>query len=140
MPVRKRNNLVVLTKSYVIKIEINNDTKEATGVIFTNHGRTYRAAASKEVILSAGAISSPQLLMLSGIGPKEHLQELGVPIVENVPVGKVLRDHVGTYGVTFSSNMTSPNQTLRGANKRLLKWFWSLNYKQSITRFRLLPN
>lgn len=75
-PVLHRRNLKILTKSFVMKIIIN-EGKEAEGVIFSYKGRVYRATASKEVIVSEGAIGSPQLLMLSGIGPKEHLNELG---------------------------------------------------------------
>lgn len=75
VPVLKRKNLKVLTQSLVTKILINPTTKEAYGVIFSNNKTNYRALADKEVIVCAGAINTPQLLMLSGVGPKKHLLE-----------------------------------------------------------------
>jgi len=68
----------------------------AYGVQFKHKKEYLIAKASREVILSAGAISSPQLLMLSGIGPAEHLQYHGIPVRVNLPVGKSLQSHVGT--------------------------------------------
>ncbi|XP_023313101.1 glucose dehydrogenase [FAD, quinone]-like [Anoplophora glabripennis] len=110
-PVLDRSNLVVLTKS-VMKIVIN-ELKVAEGVTFSYKGRVYTAIASKEVIVSLGAISSPQLLMVSGIVPGEHLKEFGIPLVQNLEVGSALSDHVQIYGLTFSSNLSEPVQTLR---------------------------
>lgn len=72
-PVLKRKNLKFLTNSLVTKILINATTKEAEGVLFSKNRKLYRASASKEVVVCAGTINTPQLLMLSGIGPKEHL-------------------------------------------------------------------
>lgn len=67
------------------------------------HKKKYLIAkASREVILSAGAISSPQLLMLSGIGPADHLQYHGIPVKVNLPVGKSLQSHVGTGEIQFT--------------------------------------
>lgn len=57
--------------------------------------------AKREVILSAGSIGSPQLLMVSGIGPQEHLKRLGVPVIQDLRVGDNLQDHVGMFGLTF---------------------------------------
>lgn len=75
-PVRDRSNLKVMTGSYVTKVIVNR-AKVAEGVIFSHGGKLYKARASKEVILSGGAINSPQILMLSGIGPEKHLKQLG---------------------------------------------------------------
>ncbi|KAJ8956109.1 hypothetical protein NQ318_016563 [Aromia moschata] len=112
LPFLHRTNLEVLTESFVTKINIDPDTKDAQGVTFTHRGKTLRVRANKEVILSAGAISSPHLLMLSGIGPQEHLRELGIPVVKNLQVGKTLRNHVQLHGLQFSSNLTVPHQTV----------------------------
>lgn len=58
--------------------------------------------AKREVILSAGSIKSPQLLMLSGIGPRDHLEEMNIPVVHHAPgVGQNLQDHVGLAGITY---------------------------------------
>lgn len=60
--------------------------------------------AKKEVILSAGAINSPQVLMLSGIGPREELNKHGIPVLKDLSVGKNLQDHVAMGGLTFLVN------------------------------------
>ncbi|CAB0043387.1 unnamed protein product [Trichogramma brassicae] len=77
----------------------NND--EGCGVEFVRDGKKQFVRARKEVILSAGAINSAQILMLSGIGPKEHLQEVGIPLVKDLRVGDNMQDHVGMGGLTF---------------------------------------
>jgi choline dehydrogenase len=85
---RKRKNLTVVTKALVTKINIDPESKVARGVEFVRQDQKYTVAATKEVIVSGGAINSPQLLMLSGIGPKDHLEELGIEVVADLPVGK----------------------------------------------------
>ncbi|KAL0130218.1 hypothetical protein PUN28_002064 [Cardiocondyla obscurior] len=85
------------------KILINPSTHQATGVEFIKHGQIIQVFARKEVILCAGAIASPQLLMLSGIGPKKHLSELGIRVVQDLPgVGENLMDHVAFGGLTWT--------------------------------------
>ncbi|XP_046560481.1 alcohol dehydrogenase [acceptor]-like [Haliotis rubra] len=93
-PVINRPNLHVLAHSHVTKIMIEN--KKAVGVEYVKDNRLYKVLASREVILSAGAIGSPQLLMLSGIGPKKHLEDKGIKVKANLPVGDNLQDHVMT--------------------------------------------
>ena len=63
---------------------------------YVRHGITKFVRANKEIIVSAGAINSPQLLLLSGIGPKRHLSTIGIKCRVNLPVGQNLQDHVGT--------------------------------------------
>ncbi|XP_055889298.1 alcohol dehydrogenase [acceptor]-like isoform X2 [Biomphalaria glabrata] len=87
-----RDNLHVAVDSHVVKVLIEN--KQAKGVAVIRNGRKEILLANKEVILSAGAIGSPQLLMLSGIGPKKHLDSLGIPVVSNLSVGENLQDHI----------------------------------------------
>ena len=67
--------------------------KTAYGVSYVRHGITKFARADKEIIVSAGAINSPQLLLLSGIGPRGHLNETGIKCRVNLPVGQNLQDH-----------------------------------------------
>lgn len=87
----ERTNLHIAVESFVSKIEIVN--KAATGVFVIRDGRKYFIKAAKEVILSAGAINSPQILMLSGIGPEKHLHDMGIPVKADLPVGQNLQDH-----------------------------------------------
>ncbi|XP_011704106.1 PREDICTED: glucose dehydrogenase [FAD, quinone]-like, partial [Wasmannia auropunctata] len=68
------------------------------------NNRTVHVFASKEVILCAGAVGSPQLLMLSGIGPEKHLTKLGIDVVKNAPVGENLMDHVNFCGLAWTIN------------------------------------
>ncbi|KAJ8958511.1 hypothetical protein NQ318_002305 [Aromia moschata] len=100
-PIRDRPNLDILTSAFVTKILIDQDTREAYGVKFKRLGKLYKALAKREVILSAGTFNSPQLLMLSGIGPKHHLEELGIPCFQDLPVGQNLHDHLTFPGVSF---------------------------------------
>ncbi|XP_066149063.1 glucose dehydrogenase [FAD, quinone]-like isoform X1 [Euwallacea fornicatus] len=103
-PIRNRKNLKILTNSRVIKILIDSNTKAATGVEFLSNRKYYKISAQKEVILSAGAFNSPQLLMLSGIGPKDHLEELGIEVIKDLPVGKKLYDHITFLGLNYLVN------------------------------------
>ncbi|EAT36071.1 AAEL011806-PA [Aedes aegypti] len=103
-PAAYRPNLHISTLSRVTRILIDPITKSAYGVEFLKHKRRYAVKASKEVVLSAGSIASPQLLMLSGVGPKEHLQEVGVPVVKDLRVGFNLQDHVSLPGLVFTVN------------------------------------
>ncbi|XP_065201435.1 glucose dehydrogenase [FAD, quinone] isoform X2 [Planococcus citri] len=100
-PVRLRRNLHVALDSHVTRILINPKTKQAYGVQFERHGVKQIALATREVIVSAGSINSPQLLMLSGIGPADHLQQVGINVVQDLRVGDNLQDHVGMTGLTF---------------------------------------
>jgi choline dehydrogenase len=94
-PVRKRPNLDVRTRVMVTKVEI--EEGRAVGVRF-RHGADETVARAGEVVLSAGAIGSPQILQLSGIGDKAHLEALGVPVVAHLPgVGQSLQDHFAVH-------------------------------------------
>nr|CAI5856044.1 unnamed protein product [Callosobruchus analis] len=76
-PVRHRKNLTIRREAHVTKILIEPATKQAYGVEYVKNKKVYRVFCRKEVIVSAGSLNSPQLLMLSGIGPKDQLEELG---------------------------------------------------------------
>ena len=95
-PVRKRENLKVFTESFVEKIIF--EGKKAVGIEVKIKGKVEKIYANKEIILSGGSINSPQLLMVSGIGPGEHLKEKGVDVIQDIKgVGKNLQDHLETY-------------------------------------------
>jgi choline dehydrogenase len=91
-PAMQRANLRVMTEALTEKIVF--EGRRATGVTFLQNGRAITAHAAREVILCGGAVNSPQLLMLSGVGPQEQLTEFGIPVVCHLPgVGKSLQDH-----------------------------------------------
>jgi choline dehydrogenase-like flavoprotein len=90
-PALKRQNLRVETGALTTRV-ILQGTK-ATGVEYVRDGQTIRAGAEREVILSGGTFNTPQILMLSGIGPAAHLKEIGIAPVIDLPVGKNLQDH-----------------------------------------------
>ena len=92
-PVRGRANLVVRTNAQATRILF--EDLRASGVEYRRAGRVERARASREVVLAAGALQSPQLLQLSGVGPGALLQQFGIPIVRDLPgVGENLQDHL----------------------------------------------
>ena len=92
-PISKRRNLMVIPHAQVVKILIENNS--ANGVEFFWKGKFRQLFAGKEVVLSSGAIKTPQLLMLSGIGPENELEKFGIKVKLNSPkVGKTLQNHV----------------------------------------------
>lgn len=112
-PVRNRPNLQIITFARATKILINNSTKEAYGVEYEFNGVVYKAKARREVILSSGAFNSPQLLMLSGIGPSDNLNAIEVPIIKELPVGKILYDHMCHFGPTIILNTKGNSLDIR---------------------------
>jgi len=106
-PIRNRPNLHVAKQVIATKILINPKSKRVWGVEFYRHGKSYRIRIKREVILSAGAIDSPKLLMLSGIGPRDHLEALNITVIKDaVGVGNNLQEHVSMSGLTFLVNQT----------------------------------
>ncbi|MGL4255486.1 MAG: GMC family oxidoreductase [Microbacterium sp.] len=96
-PARRRRNLRVVTNALVRRVTVAHEDggPRATGVYVDLDGVTRHATARREVILSGGAINTPQLLMLSGIGPAGHLAEHGIPVLVDAPgVGENLQDHL----------------------------------------------
>ncbi|XP_026466570.1 glucose dehydrogenase [FAD, quinone] [Ctenocephalides felis] len=103
-PARLRKNLHVSMHSHVTKIMINPTTKEAYGVEFVRDRKLHRIRATREVIVSGGSVNSPQILMLSGIGPQAELTKHGIPVIQDLQVGENLQDHIGLGGLTFMVN------------------------------------
>ncbi|XP_044254777.1 glucose dehydrogenase [FAD, quinone]-like isoform X2 [Tribolium madens] len=118
---RERRNLNVITKTLVTEIIIDKKYKTAEGVVFIKDDQKFRANANLEVIVSAGAINSPQLLMLSGIGPKEHLEGIGIDLIADLPVGKNLLEHPMFPGLAFRTNYTVFAESLNEQIKSFLK-------------------
>lgn len=116
-PVRHRKNLIVRTGALTEKIVL--EGKRAVGVEFTVHGRLFEARAA-EIILSGGAINSPQLLMLSGIGPAEQLKANGIEVQHALPgVGENLHDHIYAHCLASVDPQFSINPLI-SSNLRML--------------------
>ena len=97
-PVRARRNLTVHTRALASRVIL--DGKRAVGVVYLDRrADQIEVRASREVILCGGAYNSPQLLMLSGIGPAEHLRAQGITVVQDLPVGQNLQDHPLTFNI-----------------------------------------
>jgi choline dehydrogenase len=109
---KNRKNLVIKTHTRVKQVLFENN--QAVGVIAIRNGQQIRYRASKEVVLSAGAIDSPKLLQLSGVGEGTELKKLGIKIVKNLPaVGQNLQDHV-CGGFIFETKVKTLNDDLKG--------------------------
>jgi choline dehydrogenase len=95
-PARGRANLTIRTGAHATKIVITNG--RATGIEYTTPQGRQTAAARREIVVSGGTYGSPQLLLLSGLGPAQHLQDMGIPVIRDMPaVGANLHDHFNTY-------------------------------------------
>jgi len=98
-PACARRNLTLLAHAYATRIRV--ERGRATGVEVTYNGGVHEFRAEREVIVSGGAINSPKLLLLSGIGPAEELGPLGIPVVHDLPgVGRNLHDHLNVQVIT----------------------------------------
>lgn len=119
-PASQRPNLHILVNTTASKVLVNPDTKTAVGVeIIDKDGHMRRINAKKEVIVSGGAVNSPQILLLSGIGGRDQLREAGIRQVHNLPgVGKNLHNHVA-YFINFYINDT---------DTRALNWATAMEY------------
>jgi 4-pyridoxate dehydrogenase len=91
-PARKRKNLTIETAAHATRLLMQGS--RATGVEYLQRGKLKRVEAGREVIVASGTFNTPQLLMLSGIGPAAHLREHGITAVADLPVGKNLQDHL----------------------------------------------
>jgi choline dehydrogenase len=126
-PALQRPNLTVITRAQVSQIVLEGHT--ATGVAWIERGRRQMARADREVILSAGAIQSPQLLQLSGIGPAGLLRKLGIPVVADAPeVGRNLQDHYQARMIVRLKQPISLNDQVRNPielAKMGLQWLFA---------------
>ncbi|MDR7255592.1 choline dehydrogenase [Nocardioides sp. BE266] len=122
-PVMGRKNLTVETFAHATSIRF--EGKRAVGVDYLRAGRRHESVAAGEVILCGGAINSPQLLQLSGIGNPEHLRPLGVEMVHDLPgVGENLQDHLEVYIQYSSLQPVSIVEGLKWRNRPLVGLEW----------------
>lgn len=103
-PVLERPNLTVETNAYVNRLLVENG--RVVGVEVDQRDALGEIRAGREVILSAGTYQSPQILLLSGIGPAEELEFGGIPVLADLPVGRGLQDHIATW-ITYTTDQPS---------------------------------
>lgn len=125
-PVRSRPNLTVLTESHATRVLF--EGARAVGIEWLHKGEIRQARAEREVILAAGAIQSPQLLQLSGIGPAGLLERLGIPVLADAPeVGENLKDHYQARTIVRLKKKLSLNNDVRNPLKLAsmgLEWYF----------------
>ena len=127
-PALSRPNLHLKTRALVHRVIIVNG--RATGVIFSLGGKTLTAHAAREVIVSTGAIKSPQVLMLSGIGPRQHLIDMGIEPIHHLPgVGQNLQDHLFIPVIYHSKKPITYHKIDRPLRKLLIGCQWILTRK-----------
>ncbi len=123
-PAERRSNLRVETNAHATRIAF--EGTRAVGVRYRQHGVEKEARAAREVILSAGALQSPQLLQLSGVGPGDLLQSFGIPVVKDLPgVGENLQDHLQLRVMYKCTKPITTNDDLASLWRRCaigLKW------------------
>jgi len=131
-PILKRSNLTAITRAQVTKIVF--DQKKAIGVEYTKHGKKQTIRANKEIIVSAGAFQSPQILMLSGIGDQKVLKEHGIDMVHELKgVGQNLQDHL-FFPIGCEANVQEGiNQYLPILKQITSAWDYFVHKKGSFT-------
>lgn len=126
-PMKNRKNLFIMKNSYVTKVLLSGN--KATGFnVRTSKGECFNIPikASKEVIISAGALTSPKILLQSGIGKKSDLEPFGIKQVKNLPVGDNLQDHV--YGAHwFQMSPNNPSMTILDVLKASEQYYFYRN-------------
>ncbi|KAK5649695.1 hypothetical protein RI129_000724 [Pyrocoelia pectoralis] len=129
-PILKRSNLFILSDVRVKKILITSE-RRAYGVEFVKNNNSCKVEAKKEIILSAGSINTPQLLMLSGIGPQEDLKKLNIPVIQHLKVGYNLQDHISLiYNFLINDTVTISDLGVQNLSHILNYW---LNSKGPLT-------
>ncbi len=123
-PAAGRKNLTVVTRCQVLRVVVENG--RARQVEFKPHdGPVARATADREIIVTAGAIGSPKLMMLSGLGPADHLRSHGIDVQADIPgVGENLQDHLDCYTVY---DLNGPH-AYYGVDQHLKQAVWALQY------------
>ena len=114
-PARHRRSLDIRTRVHVHRVLF--EGRRATGIAYRRGGAIAEIQARREVIVCGGAVNSPQLLQISGIGPAGLLRDIGVPVVHNLPgVGENLRDHYPVRMVARVKGIGTINERVRGVN------------------------
>jgi len=147
-----RENLSILTGARAHRILFTAD-RQARAVEYEHDGKLERASAAREIILCAGALETPKLLMLSGVGPAEHLRELGIPVVADRPcIGVGLHDHPNVpvfyktkkdidcfYPQLYSFFRTNPKSDLPPSQSDTCYVYWPATSAMRQMMQRMLP-
>ncbi len=138
-PAMARPNLTVLTHAPATRIVIENG--RATGVEYVHEGKSHVAHAAREIVLSGGAYNSPQLLMLSGIGPADELLKVGIKPIQDLPgVGCNLQDHAGVSVINLATQPVSLAKNLRWDRLALNVLRWSVTHDGPVSRMPVVTN
>ena len=116
-PARQRPNFVVQTRAHATRLLIENN--RAVGVEFHTPSGRKTAHARREIVVSGGVYGSPQLLLLSGLGPAAHLQAMGIAVLRDMPVGDNLHDHFNTYLAFRCSKSVTLNELQHSLPRRI---------------------
>lgn len=131
-PVRGRQNLKIETEAGADRIGF--DGRRAVSLTYTQRGAVKTAKARREIIVSSGSFNSPQLLMLSGLGPADHLRSHGIEVLANMPgVGRNMQDHPYVNFTVAATEGSSINAQLRGVNKYLHGVHYVLRHRGLLT-------
>lgn len=123
-----RQNLHIIKHAHVLKLFTDNVSSQVNGVEFTRtiEGITMTVKSRKEIILSAGTVNTPQILMLSGIGPMEHIKAKNIPLVNDlIGVGANLQDHIIVPYVLSFRKLTPSQSSLRSLVERYLQFIFN---------------
>ncbi len=118
-PVKHRLNLQIVTHALVEKVVVENSKATAINISVKGQARTFNLKPGGEIILSAGAIGSPQIMQLSGLGPGKLLQSLDIPVIKDLPgVGQNLQDHLQLRSV-YEVNTATLNEEINNVFRRM---------------------
>ncbi len=138
-PAMSRPNLTVKSGAHATRIEVENG--RAIAVHFRQDGQDKRVVAEREIVLSGGAFNSPQLLLLSGIGPADELREVGIDVVHDLPgVGKNLQDHPSIAMIWHADREVTLNPELRMDRLALAGLQWFLTGKGRLANMPVTAN
>jgi choline dehydrogenase len=132
-PVLDRPNLTVITAAHATRVLV--DRRRAMGIEWVSAGQVFSARADREVILSAGALQSPQILQLSGIGPAELLRRHGITVIVDAPgVGQNLQDHYQARTIVRLKARNSLNDHVRNPLRLVrMGWDWAVHGRGQLT-------
>jgi choline dehydrogenase len=138
-PAMKRPNLTVVTGALATRLEMENG--RAVALHYRKDGQDHRLRAEREIVLSGGAYNTPQLLLLSGIGPADELRELGVEVVHDLPgVGRNLQDHPSIGIVAAADREVTLTNELRFDRLTLSVLEWLASGKGRIANMPVIAN